>query len=272
MASTDTQTETGETAMEGTITVSPEVKVAAAQAVLSEGPIEVSEVLRDRQEETLVLVQRLLASAGITATFSTPEDAESNKVGVELHQTAGPNAKELTPEQVAEQWLGQFKTRFDALPQLHKGVQWVDVEKSLLANPEAISKLMKLDTAGFEMNVFRAKNNGEIQFRTAQTDVTKIAAEYRTIMYDQQAQADFPQYKANGNAVDLAASLGVELADSKLYKQFLVENGWVWLQTDAATRESGNAFDGYSAGIVQADARSHYDDGSFCAALRVKKA
>lgn len=46
-------------------------------------------------------------------------------------------------------------------------------------------KLQTLDEAGFEMNVFRSKNDGEIQFRTAQTDVTKIAAQYRTIMYDQ---------------------------------------------------------------------------------------
>ena len=44
-------------------------------------------------------------------------------------------------------------------------------------------KLQALDEKGHEMNVFGEKN-GEIQFRSAQTDVTKIAPEHRTIMFD----------------------------------------------------------------------------------------
>lgn len=67
-----TETPITATARETTpIIISPEVRIAAAQAVLSEGDIEVSEVLRDRREETLALVQRLLASAGVQMTFST---------------------------------------------------------------------------------------------------------------------------------------------------------------------------------------------------------
>jgi len=176
---------------------------------------------------------------------------------------------ELTTEQA---WFGEFKTRFDAIPQLHKGVQWTDVEKSLQAAPESMRKLQVLDAAGFEMNVFRAKNSGEIQFRTAQTDVTKIASAYRTIMYDKQAETDYPQYKTNGNAVDLAAkTFGCELADKELYEQLRVQKGWVWLKTDRATRDTGSAFTGHYHGVNRGDAYNHGDNGSFCAALRVKK-
>ena len=85
----------------------------------------------------------------------------------------------LTKEQKAE--LALLKTNFEALPQLHEGIKWEDVEKSLIAAPDAINKLRALDEKGHQMNVFRAKNKGEIQFRSAQTDVMKIAEEHRTI-------------------------------------------------------------------------------------------
>ena len=163
-------------------TVSPELRIAAAQAVLSEGNIEVSEVLRDRREETLALVQRLLASAGIQVTFSTPEADEPNELAVELGQAVAPDT-ELSPEQQEQAWLGAFKPALMRSPQLHKGIEWTDVEKSLKADPEAMRKLQALDEKGHEMNVFGEKN-GEIQFRSAQTDVTKIAPEHRTIMFD----------------------------------------------------------------------------------------
>lgn len=183
-----------------------------------------------------------------------------------------PSASERTGTEVAPEqaWLREFKARFDALPELHKGVQWADVVKTLKANPDAEGKLKTLDENGFEMNVFGEKN-GEIVFRTAQTDVTQIAAKYRTIMYDQKAQTDYPEYQVNGNAEEIAASMGVELADRELYEQFRIQNGWVWLKTDAATRKAGYAFDGLNLGVFQYYANDHNVYGSFCAALRVKK-
>lgn len=178
--------------------------------------------------------------------------------------------KELSPEEITK-YLGEFKVRFDALPGLHKGVKWVDVEKSLKADPESMKKLMALDEKGHEMNVFGEKN-GEIQFRSAQTDVTKIAAEHRTIMYDKKAQTDYPDYRTNGNAENIVKSMGIELADSELYQRFIIEKGWVWLKTDVDTRKPGNAFYGYNNGVYKCYADFRSDDGSFCASLRVKKA
>ncbi|MDP2642462.1 MAG: DUF4256 domain-containing protein [Candidatus Peregrinibacteria bacterium] len=185
-----------------------------------------------------------------------------------ITDTASAPKPELTPEQ---KWFGEFKARFDALPQLHQGVQWKDVDASLKADPEAMRKLKALDEKGHEMNVFGEKN-GEIQFRSAQRDVTEIALEHRTIMYDKQAQTDSPQYKINGNAEDIAVSMGVELADKELYEQLRVQNGWVWSKTDEATRKTGEAFDGNLYGIFLFNANAHDSNGSFCAALRVKKA
>ncbi len=175
----------------------------------------------------------------------------------------------LTKEQKAE--LKLLKANFDSLPDLHEGIKWEEVEKALIASPDAINKLMALDEKGHEMTVFGEKN-GEIQFRSAQTDVTKIAEEHRTIMYDKKAQTDYPHFNVNGNTEDLAKSMGVELADEELYEKLRVKNGRVWLKTDAATRKTGYAFNGSYDGISKKFANYRNVIGSFCAALRVKKA
>ena len=92
-------------------------------------------------------------------------------------------------------------------------------------------------------------------------------------MYDQQAEKDNPQYEGTHNAIDLAASLGCELADPELYEQLRVQNGWVWLKTDAQTRKSGRALFGYRYGVsFYEDPYNYYDTGALCPSLRVKKA
>lgn len=203
----------------------------------------------------------------LLAIIASPAPEQTNP---ELHPVAG--GKTTTVELSLEQkWFDVFKTRFDSFPHLHEGVQWSDVEKTLKADRKAMGKLQLLDEAGFEMNVFGEKN-GEIIFRTAQTDVTKIASKYRTIMADKKAQIDYPQYSVHGNAEEIAAFLGVEVADSDLYKQYRVQNGWVWLKTDEATRKTGTAFFGNRDGIYGYSADFLIASGSFCAALRVKKA
>jgi hypothetical protein len=49
-------------------------------------------------------------------------------------------------------------------------------------------------------------------------------------------------------------------------------NGWAWLKTDASTRKAGIALYGNNNGIYIDYAFYYFDFGSFCAALRVKKA
>jgi len=176
----------------------------------------------------------------------------------------------LTKEQKAE--LALLKTRFEALSDLHEGIKWKEVVRALKKSPDAIDKLRALDEKGHQMNVFRAKNDGEIQFRSAQTDARKIEKEHRTIMYDKKAQTDNPDEEANGSAVEIAKSMGIELADGELYEQLRVENGWVWLETPADNRKSGHAFSGFYDGINEVAADCHFAYVSFCASLRVKKA
>jgi hypothetical protein len=187
----------------------------------------------------------------------------------------------VTKEQVAE--LEGLKKRFDAMPQLHKGVKWADVEKALLAAPETLNKLAVFDEKGHEMNVF-GEENGEFIIASAWTDVEKVAEDHRNICFDAEGQtiAEERGEKPNGNAVDIIARImGVKedeardyLADEKFYeklRKLVVLNGWAWLKTDAATRKFNGAFVGVLNGIFRGGASNRDDRGSFRVALRVKK-
>lgn len=182
-------------------------------------------------------------------------------------------------------FLDILKTHFDALPQLHKGIQWTDVEKSLKADPESMRKLQTLDEKGHAMNVF-GEENGEFVFASAWDNYEQVAPDHKNIAYDTEGQklAEKQGYTPNGNAVSIIAKImGVKedeasnyLADPKFHEQLreaIDVNGWAWLKTDAATRKTGNAFDGDRDGIFKFRAGSYSDaGGSFRAALRVKKA
>jgi hypothetical protein len=187
----------------------------------------------------------------------------------------------LTKEQKVE--LEGLKKRFVAMPQLHEGIEWVDVKKALLAAPEMIDKLAALDEKGHEMNVLGLEN-GEFVIASAWTDFEKVAEDHRNICFDAEGQkiAEERGYNPNGNAVDIIAKImGVKedeardyLADEKFYeklRKLVVLNGWAWLKTDAATRKFGVAFNGY-VGIYRGDVDDHNVNGSFRVALRVKKA
>jgi hypothetical protein len=191
--------------------------------------------------------------------------------------------KELSPEQV-EAWLGELKTRFDSLSQLHKGVKWADVEKSLKADTESMAKLQALDEKGHAMNVF-GEEKGEFIFASAWEDSKKVSAEHRKITFDLKGEkfAEKQDYKPTGNAISIIARImgvkedeaGNYLADPKFHEQLrkaVAVNGWAWLKTDSATREYGNAFDGDYRGVYGGNASGHSNLGSFRASLRVKKA
>lgn len=193
------------------------------------------------------------------------------------------SAEELLPEQ-AQKWFGELKARFDAFPQLHKGIQWEDVEKLLKADPESMKKLQSLDEKGHNMNVF-GEEDGEFVFASAWSSYEQVSPDHRNLAYDAEGQrlAKESGYKPNGNAVRIIAKImGVKedeatnyLADPKFHEQLrqsVAINGWAWLKTDVATRKIGYAFNGHNFGIYRGLAGSFDDDGSFRAVLRVKKA
>ena len=280
-SATDTQTGSNEAPVAVATTLNPDVKIAAAQTILSEGNVEVSEILRARKEETLVLVQRLLASAGIQVTLSSTQADEPNTMNVGL-SVVGKD-KHLSPEQTLEEWLGGLEARFEKLDQLHGSVVWPDVLASLEADPASMAKLRALDARGHDMNVFRFdKEKGEYIFVSGWTYYKQVSPEHRNITYDLESQKSNAKGdyipKPRGNAIDIATAMGVDVADPSFHEKLMnttkIIEGEAWLKTDPATRKTGRALYGGELGIFKKDARFHSCGyaTSFRAELRVKKA
>lgn len=197
-------------------------------------------------------------------------------MGLNDESTEAAAPVELSPEQV---WFEGFKKRFDSIPQLHQGIEWAEVERSLRADTEAMRKLQALDEKGHAMNVF-GEENDEFIFVSGWDNYSEISEDHRNIVFDKAAQEYLERYYSeelcNGNAVDIAKeALGVELADPKFHEQLtraIAVNGWAWLKTDEATRKSNRAFFGDACGdIRRGDASARHVSGSFRAELRVKK-
>jgi hypothetical protein len=189
--------------------------------------------------------------------------------------------KELSPEEAETAWLGELRTRFDALSQLHEGIQWEDVEKFLRADVEAMSKLRALDEKGHQMNLF-GEENGEFVFISGWANSSEVAADHRNITFDPEGQKEAEEKgsKPNGNALSIIAGImGVKedeaekyLADPEFHEQLLKVrsvNGWAWLKTDAHIRGYGQALNGGCDGFNRNILHSHDDGTSFRAELRI---
>ncbi|KKT74613.1 MAG: hypothetical protein UW70_C0049G0006 [Candidatus Peregrinibacteria bacterium GW2011_GWA2_44_7] len=233
------------------------------------------------REETLLMAAnaKLLAAAGLSAEKLKPE---TGLAPVEPTGHEDAKAQERAPEAV---WIGQFKTRFYAFPQLHKGIRLEEVERALKADPEGLRSLQAFDAKGHQMNVF-GEENGEFIVASAWDNVEQVAADHRDIVFDPEAQQvltdHYPYEECNGNAVSIIAKImGVEedkardyLADQKLSEELRKAvdlMGWAWLKTDAETRKAGNAFNGDNDGFSRFVEHYHSASGSFRVALRFKK-
>lgn len=155
---------------------------------------------------------------------------------------------ELSPEQ-GEELLKTLKDRFEKNMHRHKGLEWPKIQAKLEAHPEKLSALYAMESTGGEPDVvsYDEKTDEYIFFDcSAQSPKGR-----RSICYDgegQEAREKKGVYPA-GNAVDLAATMGVELLNEDQYRQLqklgeFDTKAESWLQTPADIRELGGAIFG----------------------------
>jgi hypothetical protein len=152
---------------------------------------------------------------------------------------------EYSPKQ-GEELLRTLKERFEKNMNRHKGLDWPKIQAKLEAHSEKLSSLKAMDNTGGEPDVVGYDlKTGEYIFYdcSAQSPHGR-----RSICYDGEAQAERVKkgvYPA-GNAVDLAAAMGIELLNEVQYRE-LQEIGEFdtttesWIQTPADIRKLGGA-------------------------------
>ena len=174
--------------------------------------------------------------------------------------------------------LGTLQVRFEENMRRHEGLEWAAIQAKLEARPEKLASLQAMESTGGEPDVVGYdEETGETLF----CDCSAQSPEgRRSICYDGKAQAEREKKGVHppGNAVDLAAAMGVELMNEEQYRA-LQELGEFdtttssWIVTPADIRKRGGALFGdrrYDTVFVYHNsAPSFYSARGFRGLLRV---
>jgi hypothetical protein len=152
---------------------------------------------------------------------------------------------QISPEQ-GEELLKTLKVRFEKNMNRHKGLEWPKVQANLEAHPEKLSSLNAMESTGGEPDVVgHDQKTGEYIFNDCSPE---SPAGRRSICYDREGQEVREKKGVHpaGNAVDLAADMGIELLNEEQYRA-LQELGEFdtrtesWVKTPSDIRELGGA-------------------------------
>ena len=118
--------------------------------------------------------------------------------------------------QERDQLLQTLKTRFDKHTARHKGVAWADVQARLDAHPAALESLQAMEASGGEPDVIDLdKKSGKVTFCDCSSETPSGR---RSLCFDRQALDARKENKPEGSAVEMAASMGIELLSEEQYR------------------------------------------------------
>jgi hypothetical protein len=119
------------------------------------------------------------------------------------------NKKELSPKQ-REELFRALKTRFEKNKNRHKGLQWAKVQTTLEAKSEKLWSLNEMEGTGGEPDVVGLdKKTGEYIFYDCSAESPQGR---RSLCYDREAMESRKEFKPKGNALDMAAAMGIEIS------------------------------------------------------------
>lgn len=172
--------------------------------------------------------------------------------------------------------LATLQARFARHTDRHVGITWAQVRARLDATPGALDTLDAMERTGGEPDVVgRDAATGVVTFVDC---ATESPAGRRSLCYDREALDARRENKPAGAAVDMAATMGIELLDEAGYRalQALVPvdlKTSSWIRTPAAIRALGGALfcdRRYDAVFTYHNgAQSYYAARGFRGALRV---
>jgi hypothetical protein len=185
------------------------------------------------------------------------------------------NKKELSPKQ-REALLTTLKARFEKNMNRHKGLEWAKVEAKLQANTDKLWSLSEMERTGGEPDVVgHDKKAGEFIFYDCSAESPKGR---RSICYDREGLDSRKEHKPENNAIDMAASMGIELLTEEQYRELQKLGNFdaktsSWLKTPSDIRKHGGAiFADYRYGnvfVYHNGAQSYYGGRAFRGSLRV---
>ena len=181
----------------------------------------------------------------------------------------------LSPEQ-NEKILSTLKIRFEKNMNRHKNLEWAKLQAKLETNSEKSWPINEMEMSGGEPDVVDYdQKTGEYIFFDCSTESPKGR---RSLCYDREALELRKEHKPNGNVIDFAASMGIELLTEEQYRalqklgKFDLKTS-SWVKTPVDIRKLGGAIfcdRRYNTVFVYHNgAESYYAARGFRGSLRV---
>jgi hypothetical protein len=183
--------------------------------------------------------------------------------------------RKLTPE-LHSQIINLLKARFEKNCHRHKDISWTSVQARLEANPHKLWSLYQMEQTGGEPDlVFQDKTTGEYVFYDCSVE---SPAGRRNLCYDRTALEMRKANRPANNAMDVAASLGIEMLTEDEYRALQKLGAFdiktsSWVKTPDSVRALGGAlfcdrrFD--MVFVYHNGAESYYSARGFRGSLRV---
>lgn len=155
--------------------------------------------------------------------------------------------EEMLMPQDHAQLLETLKERFAQFPERHSNIKWEEVERRLVASPDKMGILAKMEATGGEPDVvgYDEKKDAFLFFDCAK----ESPKARRSCCYDQAALEARKKHKPETSAQELAKEMGIELLTEADYEYLQALNEVdlktsSWIQTPDAVRERGGALFG----------------------------
>ena len=151
--------------------------------------------------------------------------------------------KELSAKQ-REDLLNTLKARFEKNMNRHKGLEWAKVQAKLEANSEKLWSLNEMERTGGEPDVVgHDKKTGEYIFFDCSAESPRGR---RSFCYDREALEARKEHKPENNAIDMAASMGIQLLTEEQYRELQKLGNFdsktsSWVKTPTDIRKLGGA-------------------------------
>ena len=153
------------------------------------------------------------------------------------------NKKELSQKEY-EELLRTLKARFEKNKNRHADLDWANVQVKLEENPEKLWSLNEMESTGGEPDVVGQDNKtGEFIFYDCSAETPK---DRRSICYDREGLESRKEHKPATNAIDMAATMGIDLLTEEQYRELQKQGKFdtktsSWVITPDEIRKHGGA-------------------------------
>lgn len=176
----------------------------------------------------------------------------------------------------AKALIAILKSRFEEHMNRHKDLKWEKIEARLKGNDEKLSALLEMERTEGEPDVVGIdEETGEYLFYDCTPESPKMRC---SICYDKKGWESRKANRPKGNAVDMAADMGVEILTEAEYRSLQKLGDFdtktsSWLKTPDSIRDLGGAIFGdrrfNHVFVYHNGAQSYYAGRGFRSVLRV---